>query len=148
MQPHCLTNLKYKSTTKVNPNWKAFNHKRIYENYKIWGLYSKPWWVKINSNTLDSLVWMTNSNSLTYFDRFGVEHIIITSIFRIRAYDSKMCRCFFIGFIAFIFDGKILTDYTNLFSPHNFEKNDKGILKVSFLNKVYAKVKHMCRILN
>ena len=44
-----------------------------------------------------------------------------------QAYDSIMCGYFCIGFINFMFDG--LTDYTNLFSPNDFLKNDDIILK-------------------
>ena len=32
-----------------------------------------------------------------------------------------------------MFKGRTLTEYTNLFSPHNFEKNDDIILKY-FMN--------------
>ena len=39
-----------------------------------------------------------------------------------------MCGYFYIGFIDFILAGKKLTDYTNLFSPHDFDKNDQIIL--------------------
>ena len=35
-----------------------------------------------------------------------------------------MCGYFCIGFINFMFNGKSLTDYTNLFSPNDFNKND------------------------
>ena len=49
---------------------------------------------------------------------------IKTNIFRVQAYDSVMCGYFFIEFIDFKFNGKTLTEYTNLFSPNNFEKND------------------------
>ena len=64
---------------------------------------------------------------MTYFDRFGVEHIpkevkkcinnknVIANIFRLQAYDSVMCGYFCIGFINYMFMGKCLTDYTNLF---------------------------------
>ena len=81
-----------------------------------------------------------NNNSVIYFDSFDVEHIpkeiktfiknknIKTNIFRIQAYDSVMCGYFCIGFIDFMFKGKTLTEYTNLFSPNNFEKNDDLIL--------------------
>ena len=58
---------------------------------------------------------------------------ITTNIFRIQAYDSIMCGYFCIGFIDFMFKGKTLTEYTNLFSPNNFEKNDDIILKY-FMN--------------
>ena len=76
-----------------------------------------------------------------YFDSFGVEHIlknlkklignknITTSIYRIYAYDSIMCRYFCIVFIDFMLKGKCLLDYKNLFSPNDYEKNDKTILK-------------------
>ena len=84
-------------------------------------------------------LWVNNKNVI-YFDSFGVEHLpkeikkiinnknIITNIFRIQAYDSIMCGYFCIGFIDFMLAGKKLTDYTNLFSPHDFIKNDNIIL--------------------
>ena len=58
---------------------------------------------------------------------------ITTNIFRRQANDSIMCGYFCIGFIDFMFKGKTLTEYTNLFSPNNFEKNDDIILKY-FMN--------------
>ena len=58
---------------------------------------------------------------------------IKTNIFRIQAYDSIMCGYFCIGSIDFMFKGKSLTDYTNLFSPNDFKKNDDTILKY-FIN--------------
>ena len=39
-----------------------------------------------------------------------------------------MCGYFCIGFIDFMLAGKTLTEYTNLFSPNNFKKNDDIIL--------------------
>ena len=85
------------------------------------------------------------NNNVTCFDSFGVEHIpkeiikfiknrnIKTNIFRIQAYDSIMCGYFCIAFIDFMFKGKSLTDYTNLFSPNDFKKNDDTVLKY-FMN--------------
>ena len=91
-----------------------------------------------------------NNKIVTYFDSFGVEHIpkeiikfivptsfglgsrrkkIITNIYKTQAYDSIMCGYFCIGFINFMFNGKSLTDYINLFSPNDFNKNDDIILK-------------------
>ena len=40
-----------------------------------------------------------------------------------------MCGYFCIGFIEFMLKGKSLLEYTNLFSPNEFKKNDKIILK-------------------
>ena len=39
-----------------------------------------------------------------------------------------MCRYFCIEFIDFMFKGKTLTDFTNLFLLQNFKKIDEGIL--------------------
>ena len=35
-----------------------------------------------------------------------------------------MCGYFCIGFFDFMLKGKILTDFTNLFSPNSFKNND------------------------
>ena len=40
-----------------------------------------------------------------------------------------MCGYFCIGFIDFMLPGKKLTDVTTLFSPYEFDKNDKIILR-------------------
>ena len=81
------------------------------------------------------------NNNVTYFDSFGVKHspkeikifidksIIVTNIFGIQANDSVMCGYFCIRFIDFMLKGKTLTDFTNLFSPNIFNKNDDIILK-------------------
>ena len=88
-----------------------------------------------------------NNKTATYFDSFGIEHIpkevkkiignrnIITNIYRIQNYDSVMCGYFCIGFIDYMFMGKSLVDYTNLFLPNNFKKNDSIILNF-FLDKL------------
>ena len=53
----------------------------------------------------------------------------IANIYRIQADNSIICGYFCIGFIDFMLKGKGLLDYTNLFSPNDYEKNDKIILK-------------------
>ena len=40
-----------------------------------------------------------------------------------------MCGYVSIGFVYFALKGKTLLDYTNLFSPNDYEENDKIILK-------------------
>ena len=95
-----------------------------------------------------------NNNNVIYFDSFGVEHIpkeikvfinrplssalqnknIKTNVFWIQAYDSIMCGYFCIGFTEFMLAGKTLTEYTNLFSPNNFKKNDDIILNYVMSN--------------
>ena len=95
------------------------------------------------------------TNEVIYFDSFGVEHIpkeinkfsgnsdttklsslerIKSNIFRIQAYDSIMCGYFCIELINYMLKGKTLLDYTNLFSPNNFKKNDR-IIKRIFKNE-------------
>ena len=75
-----------------------------------------------------------------YFDSFGVEHVpeeikefignknIIANIFRVQANNSVICGLFCTGLIYFILAGKKLTDFTSMFSPYDFEKNDNIIL--------------------
>ena len=73
--------------------------------------------------------WITlhvKNNDITYFDSFGVEHIlkeiikfigrknVIANIFRIQAYDSIMCTYFCIGSIDFMFKEKTVTEFTGL----------------------------------
>ena len=78
-----------------------------------------------------------NNNNVTYFDSFGVEHIpkeikkiIRNKNYRIQPYDSTICGYFCIAFIDFVLKSKILLDY-NIFSPNDYEKNDKIIRKYS-----------------
>ena len=54
---------------------------------------------------------------------------LITNIYRIQVWDSIVCGYFCIGYIYFMLKGKSFLDYTNLFSPKKYEKNDKIILK-------------------
>ena len=85
-------------------------------------------------------------NEITYFDSFCVEHVpkeikkfighknIKTNIFSIQADNSIMC-----GFIDFMFTGKSLIDFTSLFSPYDYKKNDHIILsyfKSLFKNRI------------
>ena len=59
---------------------------------------------------------------------------MITNIFRIQAYNSIICRYFCIGFIGFMLAGKTLIEYTNIFSPNDFKKNDSIILNYFMSN--------------
>ena len=140
MPPHPLTN---------------FEIQKYYENEpKFNGVYSRNSLFKIKDGTyivnLDEyesigthwIVLYINAKIVTYFDSFGVEHIPkeikkfignwnnITSIYRIKAFDSIMCGHFHIGFIDFMLKGKSLLEYTNLFYPNDYEKNAKNNIKV------------------
>ena len=91
-----------------------------------------------------------------YFDSFGIEHIpkeinkfirskelrakalgpavsnndIKSNIFRIQPYDSIMCGYFCIECINYMLKCKTFLDYTNLFSPNDFKKNDQVIKRI------------------
>ena len=42
---------------------------------------------------------------------------------------------FCIGFIDFMLTGKSLLDYTNLFSPNDYERNDKNNTEIFWITK-------------
>ena len=63
-------------------------------------------------------------DTVIYFEIYFDNRNIISNIYRIQNCDSIMFGYFCIGFIDYMFKGKSLTDYTNLFSPDNFKKND------------------------
>ena len=86
------------------------------------------------------LLYFVKKNEIVYFDSFGNKHIpeeiklfignkdIKANIYYVQANNSIMCGYFCIGFIDFMLAGKTLIDYTALFSPHDFDKNDQIIL--------------------
>ena len=144
MQPHPLTNFEI---MKYYENESRFNSVYSRDNLpnKI-----KDWAYVINLEEYSDVGthWIAlyvKNNVLTYFDSFGVEHIpkeikafiknrnIKTNIFRIQGYDSIMCGYFCIAFIDFMLKGKSLNEYTNLFSPNDFKKNDDTIFNY-FMN--------------
>ena len=64
------------------------------------------------------------------FKKFIGNKNITTNIFRIQAYDSIMCGYICIGFVDFFFQkGKSFIERTNLFSPNEYEQNNKIRLK-------------------
>ena len=84
---------------------------------------------------LELIALCSQNNDVTYFVSSRVEYIskeirtfisnkyIKTNILRIQASDHTiMCGYFCIGFIDLMLAGKILTEFTNIFSPNNFKK--------------------------
>ena len=139
MPPHSLTNFEiqqyYQNEPKFNGVCSRNNLTKIKDGAFV-----------INLDEYESVgtYWIAlyvNANNIVCFHSFGVEHIpkeikkfignknITSNICRIQAYDSIMCGYFCTGFIDFMLKGKSLLDYTNLFSPNDYEKNDKIILK-------------------
>ena len=146
MTPHSLTN---------------FETEAYYQNEpRFYGVYSRdnlPHAIKDGAYVINldeyfdiGTHWIelyVNNKTVTYFDSFGVEHIpkgikkfinnknMIANIYRVQNYDSIMYGYVFIDFINYVFKGKSLTDFTNLFFPNNFKKDDDIILNY-FLNKL------------
>ena len=140
MLPHPLTNFE---TQKYYQNEPRFN-----------GVYSRnnlPKRIKDGAYVinLDEYVdvgthWIAlfcNRSEIVYFNSFGVEHVpeeikefvgnknTIANIFRVKANNSVMCGYICIGFIDFMLVGNKLSDFTGLFSPYDFKKNDNLILR-------------------
>ena len=126
MTPHPLTNFEIQAYYQDEP--------RFIDVYSRDNLHSK---IKDGADVINldeysdiGTHWIAlyvNNKTVTYFDSFGIEHIpkevkkiignrnIINNTYRIQNYDSIMCGYFCIGFIDYMFNGKSLTDYTNLF---------------------------------
>ena len=101
------------------------------------------------------MLYFFKKNEIIYFDSFGVEYIsneikefikevpgnknIKTNIFWVQENNSIMCGYFCIGFIDFMLAGKKLADYTSLFSPHYFKKDDDIILSYFVINAILLK---------
>ena len=139
MPPHLLTN--YQNEHRFNGVYSRDNlRERCFTEIKNGAILMSTLILEI------TVVLYVQNNNVTYFHSFGVEHIpkeiepfigsknIKTNIFRMQAYDSIMCRYFCIGFIDFMLAGKTLTEFTNLFSPNNFKKNDDIILNYFMSN--------------
>ena len=84
------------------------------------------------------------AGNVAYYDSSGDEQVPkeikkvignknkITNIYRIQASGSIMCRYICIGFIEFmLIKRKSFLDYINLFSPNEYENNNKIILNIS-----------------
>ena len=63
-----------------------------------------------------------------FLKKFVGNENIKANIFRVQANDSVMYGYFCIVLIGFMLAGKKLTDFTNMFSPYDFKKNDDIIL--------------------
>ena len=124
---------------KINQEIMVFFQGIIYQKE----IKDEPYVINLDEHADTGTRWIAlfcNRNEIVYFDSFGVEHIpeeikefvgnkkIKANIYRVQANDSIMCGYFCIGFIDFMLADKTLTDYTNLFSPYDFDKNDQIIL--------------------
>ena len=140
MPPHPLTNFEihkyYQNEPKFNGVYSRSNLSAIKD-----GAYITTF-DEYESTRTHWIALFVNAENIIYFDSFGVEHIpkeirnfigdknITTNIFRIQAHNSAMCWYFCIGFIDFMLKRKSLSEYTNLTSPDEYERNDKMIVNI------------------
>ena len=119
--PHPLTNFEIQKYYKNEPRFNGvFSRNNLPEYNSI---------KKIKDGAL-----FCKKNEIIYFDSFDFEYIpkeikefirnknIKTNIFWIQENNSIMCGYFCIRFIDFMLAGKKVTDYKNLFSPHDLKK--------------------------
>ena len=139
MPPHPLTNFEIQKYYENEPRFNGvFSRDNLPKKIKD-GAYV----INLDEYADTGTHWIAlfcKKNEIIYFDSFGVEHIPKettkfignknrkANIFRVQANNSVMCGYFCIGFIDFMLAGKKLTDYTDLFSPYDFNKNDNIIL--------------------
>ena len=146
---HPLTNIEISESYKNEPRFNSVYSRNNLPNKIKKGAYI----INLDEYENTGTHWVSLFVKLkytVYFDNFGVEHIskeinkfirskelgpavgnkkIKASIFRIQVYDSIMCGYFCIEFINYMLKGKTL-DYTNLFSPNDFKKNDQVIQRI------------------
>ena len=146
---HPLTNIEISEYYKNEPRFNGVYSRNNLPNKIKKGAYV----INLDEYENTGTHWVSlfvKTNEAIYFDSFGIEHIskeinkfinndttkssaiarIKSNIFRIQAYDSIMCEYFCIGFINYILKGKTLLDYTKLFSPNDFKKNDQVIKRI------------------
>ena len=127
MPPHPLTNFGIQKYHQKEPRFNG-----VYSGDNLPKIKGGTYAINLDEYSDIGTHWVylhVHNNDVTYFDGFGVEHIpkeikafvdrslsITTNIFRIQAYDSIMCGCFFIGFIDLTLAGKTLTEFTNFFT--------------------------------
>ena len=138
MQPHPLTNFEIQQYYQNEPRFNGvFSRDNLPKKIK-----NVSYVINLDEYADVGTHWIGlfyNRNEIVYFDSFGVEHVseeikkfvgnknIKANIFGVQA-NNSVCGYFCIGFIDFMLAGKKLTDFTSMFSPYDFKKNDNIIL--------------------
>ena len=136
--PHPLTNFEIQKYYENETRFNVFSRDHLPKKIK-----DETYVINFDEYAGTGTHWIAlfcKKKEIVYFDSFGVEHIpeeikefignrnINANIFRVQANNSVMCGYFCIGFIDFMLADKKLTDYTNMFSSYDFDKNDSIIL--------------------
>ena len=108
MPPHPLTNFEIQTYYQNEPRFTG-----VYSRDNLTRIKDGAYVINLDEYSYIGTHWIAlyvSNNNVTYFDGFGVEHIpkeiktfinkstIVTSIFRIQAYNSIMCGYFCMGF--------------------------------------------------
>ena len=147
MPPHPLTNFEIQNYYQNEPRFNGvFSRNNLPKKIKD-GAYV----INLDEYADVGTHWIAlfcNRNEIVYFDSFHVEHApkeikkfvgnkdIKENIFRVQANNSVMCGYFCIGFIDLMLAGRKVTDFTNIFSPYDFKKNDDIILSYLKMNEI------------
>ena len=138
--PHPLTNFEIERYFKDEPMFNGVYSRNSLPVAKVGGYV-----VNLDERGSSGTHWVAihvHGPKATYFDSFGIEHIpdevlkflkgkdLEANIFRVQSKKSVLCGYFCIKFLEYMFHGKTLTDFTRLFSPTDFNKNDKTVLKL------------------
>ena len=139
MPPHPLTNFKIQMYCENGPRFNGvFSRDNLPKKLK-----NEAYVINFDEYADVGTHWVAlfcKKSEIAYFNSFSVEHVpeeikefignknTEANIFQVQANNSIMCGYFCIGFIDFMLGGKKLTDFTSLFSPYDFDKNDKIIL--------------------
>ena len=138
MPPHPLTNFEIQKYYQNEPKFNG-----VYSRDNLPKMKDGAYVINLDESKSTGTHWIAlylNGDTIIHFNSFGVKHIpkeikkfisnknAITTIFRIQAYDSIMCTYFCIRFIDFMLKDKILLEYTNLFSPNEYEMSNKVML--------------------
>ena len=112
MPPHPLTNFEIQ---KYHQNEPKFNG--VYSRNNLTKIKDGAYVINLDEFKSIGNHWITGHKNITM------------NINRIQADDSVMCGYFCIGFIDFTLKGKSFLEYINLFSPNEYKKSEKIILK-------------------
>ena len=135
MPPHPLANFEMQKHCQIEPKLSG-----VYSINNLPKIKDGPYVINLHEFKSIGTHWIAlyvNAENETYFRSFGVKYIpkkirkfignknLKTNLYRIKMYDSIVCRYFCIRFISFMVKGKNLLVYRNLISLKDYDKNDK-----------------------
>ena len=121
MPHHPLTNFEMQNYYQRDPKFNG-----VYSRNNLPKIKDRVYIINLDEYKSTGTHWIASKEIINFIGNKNVR----TNIYRIQAYHSIMCEYFCIRFIDFILKSKSLLDYANLFSPNDYEKNDKIILKI------------------